>query len=162
MWSFPARGGYVPASRAFAMGTVQRKANSLERAKLQEGFTLNEVLLSIALIAIGILGFSLNTAGVIQGNRISSSVTIATNLGQAKLEEIKAQTTWTNVTNAPDANNPITETGGGGGTGDRFTRTWTIKDSSLGSNLKEISVQVSWTEYGIGRQVVLATLIYTG
>lgn len=129
------------------------------RLKSESGFTLNEVLLSIALIAIGILGFSLNTAGVIQGNRISSSVTIATNLAQAKLEEIKAQATWTNVTNAPDASNPITETGASGG---RFNRTWTIADSSLGASLKEIAVQVSWTEYATTRQVVLATLIYTG
>lgn len=141
------------------MGAVQRKANSLERAKFQDGFTLNEVLLAIGLIAIGILGFSLNTAGVIQGNRISSSVTIATNLAQAKLEEIKAQTTWTNVTDAQDPNNLINETGVSGG---RFKREWTIKDPVGLSNLKEVSVQVSWTEYGINRQVVLATLIFTG
>ncbi|MBI2360361.1 MAG: prepilin-type N-terminal cleavage/methylation domain-containing protein [Deltaproteobacteria bacterium] len=126
--------------------------------KRQEGFTLNETLIAVALIAIGILGFSLNTAGVIQGNRISSSVTIATNLAQAKLEEIKAQTTWTNVTNAQDPNNLINETGASGG---RFRRTWTIKDPVGLSNLKEISVQVSWEEYGIPRQVELATLIYT-
>ena len=141
------------------MGAVQRKANSLERAKFQDCFTLNEVLLAIGLIAIGILGFSLNTAGVIQGNRISSSVTIATNLAQAKLEEIKAQTTWTNVTDAQDPNNLINETGVSGG---RFKREWTIKDPVGLSNLKEVSVQVSWTEYGINRQVVLATLIFTG
>lgn len=140
------------------MQPVEVGRGQLLLIKREEGFTLNEVLIAIALIAIGILGFSLNTAGVIQGNRISSSVTIATNLAQAKLEEIKAQTAWTNSTTA-DSNNLITETGASGG---RFNRTWTIADSSLGASLKEISVQVSWTEYATTRQVVLATLVYTG
>lgn len=127
--------------------------------KSQKGFTLNEVLIAVALIAIGVLGFSLNTAGVIQGNQVSGSITIATNLAQEKLEELKAQTSFTNVTNAADASNPITTIGDSGG---RFTRTWTIKDSTLGSGLKEISVDVSWTEYLITRNVVLATLVFTG
>lgn len=137
------------------------KRMRLSPIRWQKGFTLNEVLIAIALIVIGILGFSLNTAGVIQGNQVSGSVTVATNLAQEKLEELKAQTSFTNVTDAPDSNNPITATGGGGSTG-RFTRTWTIKDSLIGSGLKEIAVTVRWTEYGITRNVVLATLVFTG
>lgn len=131
----------------------------LRRLRGRDGFTLNEVLLSIALIAIGILGFSLNTVGVIRGNRISGSLTVATNLAQAKLEELSAQATFTDVTNAADPYNPITETGDPGG---RFTRTWTVKDAALGSGLKEISVRVSWVEYHMTRQVVLGTLVFTG
>jgi type IV pilus assembly protein PilV len=141
------------------MEAAKQAVRRIRKGWLQDGFTLNEVLLSMALVAIGILGFSLNTMGVIQGNQISSSVTIATNLAQAKLEELKAQTSWANATHASDANNPLTEMGASGG---RFTRTWTIKDSPLASNLKEISVQVSWAEYGTNRQMVFATLVFTG
>jgi len=125
----------------------------------QEGFTLNEILVAVGLIAVGVLGFSLNTMGVIQGNYTSGNVTIATNLAQDKLEEIIALGNFSDVTNAPDPNSPITETGSSSG---RFTRTWTIKNSPLESGLKEISVTVGWTDYLIPRQVVLATLVFTG
>lgn len=127
--------------------------------KRQDGFTLNEILVSIALIAIGVLGFSLNTMGVIQGNQVSASYTIATSLAQDKMEQLKAQTSLSNVTNQADSNNPMTSTGGAGGI---FNRTWTITDSSLGSGLKEITVTVSWTQYLISREVKLMTLVFTG
>ena len=156
------RVAYGSVRRALVMEHAKMKRMRLSPIRWQKGFTLNEVLIAIALIVIGILGFSLNTAGVIQGNQVSGSVTTATNLAQQKLEELKAQTSFTNVTDTPDSNNPITATGGGGGIGDRFTRTWTIKDSLLGSGLKEIAVTVRWTEYGISRNVVLATLVFTG
>src|SRR3989338_8777109 len=66
--------------------------------KREDGFTLNEILISIALIAIGVIGFSVNTVGVIQGNYISANLTISTNLAAEKMEEVKAQTSFTNGT----------------------------------------------------------------
>ncbi len=124
----------------------------------EDGFTLNEILISIALIAIGVIGFSVNTMGVIQGNQVSASYTIATTLAQDKMEQVKAQTSLSNVTNQADSNNPMTSTSGTGGI---FNRTWTIADSSLGSGLKEITVTVSWTQYLISREVKLMTLVFT-
>lgn len=121
--------------------------------KQQDGFTLNEILVSIALIAIGVIGFSVNTIGVIQGNYISANVTIATNLAQDKMEEVKAQTSFTNGT--------VTDTDTGA-SGIPFTRTRTISDVSGESNLKDIEVKVSWREYLIDREVTINTLIYVG
>ncbi len=117
----------------------------------EEGFTLNEILVAVALIAIGVLGFSVNTIGVIQGNYISANLTIATNLAQEKMEEVKAQTSFTNGT----VSDTVTGT-----SGIAFTRTRTISDSS--TNLKDIEVRVSWTEYLVNHEVVLKTLIYIG
>ena len=117
----------------------------------EEGFTLNEILVAIALIAIGVLGFSVNTIGVIQGNYISANLTIATNLAQEKMEEVKAQTSFSNGT----VSDTVTGT-----SGIAFTRSRVISDSS--TNLKDIEVTVSWTEYLITHQVVLKTLIYIG
>lgn len=121
--------------------------------KREDGFTLNEILIAVALIAIGILGFSVNTIGVIQGNYISTNVTIATNLAQEKMEEVKALTSFTNGT----VSDTVTWTLG---SGIAFTRTRTISDSS--TNLKDIEVKVSWTEYQVNHEVILKTLIYIG
>ncbi|MFQ5539362.1 MAG: prepilin-type N-terminal cleavage/methylation domain-containing protein, partial [Candidatus Binatia bacterium] len=63
------------------------------------GFTLIEIIVAIALIAIGILGFSLNTIGIVQGNFVSGNYTIATSLAQDKMEELLGQTSFTDVDN---------------------------------------------------------------
>jgi len=118
------------------------------------GFTLIEIIMSIALIAIGILGFSLSTAGIIQGNFISGNYTIATSLAQDKMEELLGKTSLTNVdncTNPPDQD--ITATGGTGGI---YDRCWKI----TGANLKQIDVTVNWLDYR-DRTVTLSTLVFT-
>ena len=156
------------------MGPAKTKIFRVFPLKRQEGFTLNEVLIAIVLIAIGVLGFSLNTIGVIQGNYISANYTTATNLAQDKMEELKAQTSfsdgvdnydsegssnctglYTGADPQPDLN--ITTTGTAGGI---YDRCWRITDSALGSGLKQIDVTVSWRDY-IDRTVILSTLVFT-
>ncbi len=138
------------------MRTVKVARKHLVFTGWQEGFTLIEILVAIVLIAIGILSFSINTIGVIQGNYISHNVTIATNLAQDKMEELVGLGTLSDVTNFPDLNNPITETGAING---RFTRTWTVSGSPLGAGLKDVTVWVRWSDY-IDREVKLSTLVY--
>ena len=122
----------------------------------REGFTLIENLVAIVLIATGILGFSINTIGVIRGNYISHNVTIATNLAQDKMEELLGKSPLSNITDSPDPNNPITETGATNG---RFDRTWTVSDSALGAGLKAVTVWVRWSDYK-DREVELSTLVF--
>jgi len=125
----------------------------------QDGFTLNEILISIALIAIGVIGFSVNTVGVIQGNSISGNVTVATNLAQDKLEELKTPGSFTNVNNCSSPPDHLTAAGASGGI---YNRCWVITDrTDLGTGLKEIDITVSWRDY-ISRSVTLSTLVYTG
>ncbi len=140
------------------METVKTKTGMLGSLpiKRREGFTLIEILVAIVLIATGILGFSINTIGVIRGNYISLNVTIATNLAQDKMEELLGRGTLSNVTDFPDPPNSITETGATGG---RFDRTWTVSDSALGAGLKDVTVWVRWSDY-IDREVTLSTLVY--
>ena len=127
-------------------------------AKDQTGFTLNEVLVAINVIVIAILGYSLSTLGVIHGNLTNDSTTVAVNLAQDKMEELKAQKTLIVDDRCPNfGDHAITASGAPGGI---FDRCWRIIDSPLGPNLKQIDVTVSWRDRE-NRQIVVSTLIYS-
>lgn len=127
-------------------------------AERQTGFTLNEVLVSINVIVIAVLGYSLSTVGVIRGNMTNDNTTVAINLAQDKLEQLKAQKQLANDNRCPDAgDHAITAAGMSGGI---FDRCWRIVDSSLAPHLKQIEVRVSWREQE-NREIVVTTLAYT-
>src|SRR5262249_13036598 len=78
----------------------------------QKGFTFNEVLVAINVIVIAILGYSLSTVGVIRGNLTNNNITIAINLAQDKMEQLKAQKQLVNDDRCPSAGDrTITATG---------------------------------------------------
>jgi Tfp pilus assembly protein PilV len=124
----------------------------------QAGFTLNEVLVAINVIVIAILGYSLSTLGVIHGNLTNDSTTVAVNLAQDKMEQIKAQKTLIVDDQCPNSgDHAITASGATGGI---FDRCWRVMDSPLGPNLKQIDVMVSWRDRE-NRQIVISTLVYS-
>ena len=61
----------------------------MTRRRYAKGFTLIEVMVAITLLSIGLLGMAGLTVGITRGNRLSSEVTTATALAQAKMEDIK-------------------------------------------------------------------------
>jgi hypothetical protein len=126
--------------------------------KDQTGFTFNEVLVAINVIVIAILGYSLSTVGVIHGNLANDSATIAVNLAQDKMEQLKAQSKLSNDDRCPSSgDHAITAIGAPGGI---FDRCWRIVDSPLGPNLKQIAVIVSWRDRE-DRNIVLSSLVYS-
>jgi prepilin-type N-terminal cleavage/methylation domain-containing protein len=121
------------------------------------GFTYTEVLISLAVISIGVLGFSLNTISVTRANLNSASQTAAANLAEDKLEQLSAQRVHNNVDRCPDSGDrAISASGAAGGI---FDRCWTIKDSDVAAGLKEISVIVRWRDSET-RSVSLSTLVF--
>ena len=124
----------------------------------QEGFTLNEVLVTINVIVIAILGYSLSTVGVIRGNLTNDNTTAAINLAQDKMEQLKAQQNLVSDDRCPGAGDrAITATGTLKGI---FDRCWRIVDSPLGPHLKQIDVTVSWRDRE-NREVIVTTLVYS-
>jgi Tfp pilus assembly protein PilV len=122
----------------------------------EQGVSYTEVLMSLTLVSVGVLGFSLNTVSVIQGNHRSADYTVAANLAQDKMEQLKAQPAPADIDNCPAAGERgITATGAPGGV---YDRCWTVKNSIVGSGLKEIVVIVSWKEAEI-RSIKLSTLV---
>ncbi len=61
----------------------------MRRAQNQRGFTLIEIMVAVTLLSIGLLGMAGLTVGIMRGNALSSEVTTATALAQAKMEDIK-------------------------------------------------------------------------
>jgi hypothetical protein len=119
----------------------------------------------VALISVGVLGFAMNTGGVIRGNYLSGNLTVATNLAQDKIEEIRTRKVLTDVFNCPDSSEGadpaepnIDPVGSSGGI---YNRCWNIQDSPLGAGLKLIQVTVFWRDY-LKRSVTLSTLAYRG
>lgn len=125
----------------------------------ESGFTFNEVLLAMSVIVIGILGYSAGTGNLIRWNSASRDYTVAVNLAQDKLEQLKAQKNWIDVNNCPTAGDrDIAATGEPGGV---YNRCWVVTDSLLGTQLKQITVTVSWPGRE-SREVTLTTLVYSG
>ncbi len=61
----------------------------MTRRRYAKGFTLIEIMVAITLLSIGLLGMAGLTVGIMRGNALSSEVTTATALAQAKMEDIK-------------------------------------------------------------------------
>lgn len=139
------------------MKTVKLTMAPISSKDSQEGFTLIEILFSMALIGIAVLGFTMQMAGIIKGNYKSSNFTAATNLAQDKMEQIRAQRAWDNANYCPDSGEQnLSATGVPGG---YYRRCWVVRDSPLGNALKQVDVTVSWRDSAV-HAVTLSTLVF--
>jgi prepilin-type N-terminal cleavage/methylation domain-containing protein len=124
----------------------------------QAGFTLIEIFIAILLLTIGLLGTAALTTGVVRGNVQSRNLTTATAIAQTCFEENR-RVGYTNAGTVPagGANNctgSSTVTAGGVS----FTRVLAI-DASV-SNIKTLTVTVSWSEGAIGnKSITLKTVM---
>ena len=121
----------------------------------QGGFTLIEVLVTMMILTIGLLGTAGLTTGVIRGNFFSKNITSGTVIAQTQLEAVQNK----GYTNATTTNFPATAATVSMG-GVNFSRTTTITNNSPGTNMKTISVTVTWNEAdNAARSVSLQTIL---
>jgi len=99
------------------------------------GFTLLEVLIAIVVLSVGLLGMASLTVGIINGNKFSNDVTMATTLGQDKMEDVRKMgySGVTNETKAP-LSSPY----------DEYKREVTVTNDSPASGMKTVTVKVYW------------------
>lgn len=127
----------------------------MKQSRAYRGFTLIEVMISIVVLSISVLGFSAMTMGTIRGLSISDKLTTATTLAQTKMEELN---------NAPYAdviaeNFPLEDYGAIAGY-EKFRRSVTISAATPEMNTKTVTVNVWWhDDVGTTRNVNLSTLI---
>lgn len=134
-------------------------ANRRNQDGAQGGFTFNELLVAMNIVAVAVLGYSLSSIDVVRRQTIGSNSTVAIHLAQDKIEELQARKNLTDANLCPDGG----EHGlaANGGTPGIYDRCWRIAASALGTKLKQIDVTVSWRDLA-ANQVTLSTLAYTG
>jgi len=128
----------------------------LQKSKCtDQGFTLLEVLVTVVILSIGLLGTLGLTTGVIRGNFFSKNITSATAVAQSQLEEVQRE----GYENATATKFPATAqvVSMGGVTFDRVTM---IANNSPAANMKTVSVTVNWYEANnTQRSITLQTIL---
>jgi type IV pilus assembly protein PilV len=127
--------------------------------KNDQGFTMLELLIAIAILAIGLLGLATLQSTSIQGNRDSKEMTTAVFLAEKKMEELKSSpfnAAPLNIGSSTDSNNPMNGSGTSGGI---FNRSWTIQRYLSSNNMKQVTVSVSWAISGKSHSVSLDTVV---
>ncbi len=111
----------------------------------KKGFSMLEILVAVIILGVGIMGLATLQSRGIRGNDLGNRTSQAIALAQDKLEELintsRATTLSAGTTN--DTNNPVDETGSGGGI---FARSWTIQDNTPVTNAQTVGVTVSWND----------------
>ena len=113
----------------------------------RRGFTLLELMITLVVLAIGVLALGQMMPAGSRAMSRSRSKTSGTALAAQKVEDLKALA-WT------DANLTAgTHTDNSG----KYTRTWIITDNTPLAGTKKVAVTVAWTSSTGARSTVLTT-----
>ena len=123
----------------------------------KEGFSLIEVLVALAILAVGLLGLALFQTTAIKGNAIASKWTVATEQAQDRLERFR-HVGWDNIvssnaggfTTGPPAQPVYANLPGAAGDntivrGTQYFRVWYVTSNATNS-LKTIIVWCCWRD----------------
>ena len=106
------------------------------------GFTLLEVLVAMAIFSVAVLGLAVGATSIMRANKTSYLNTVATNLAQDKLEELKARTVANITSCSLSCDSPALTN-----KNVTFTRTWTVTTNSPATGVNRIDVTVQWQDY---------------
>jgi type IV pilus assembly protein PilV len=113
----------------------------LQRLRSSAGFTLIEVLVAIGILSFGMLGLAVGAISITRGNKTAQFHTMAVNMAQDKLEQLKATTVANVATCTTSCETAPTYLGV------TFTRTWNVAANTPAAGLSQITVIVQWTDY---------------
>lgn len=100
-----------------------------------QGFTLVEVMIGMAIFAIGFLAVSAMQITAIQGNGTAREGTEAATMAAAQAERLMAQPYASIVTGGPVTNGA-------------YTLSWNVADDSPVNGTKTIAIRVDWLDRG--------------
>lgn len=124
------------------------------KLKRKSGFTVIEVLITISIFTVAILGVAMSAASLMKAGGTSLYTTVATNLAQGRMEELKSRL----VSALPVC--PTYTTAGCSDTvtsgGLAFTRRWQVIVDSPVPGVNRIDVQIEWNNYNATHTVTLS------
>jgi len=131
-----------------------RKKLNMCKLHNNKGFTLIEIMISIAIIAIGIFAVMSLIITVMKGNTLSKRVTTATTIAQGKMEDFKSM----------DYDSVVDDPGTDTATAYDTVYYWeaNIEDDTPATDTKTITVDVYWSSGGTNtthNNVELKTII---
>ncbi len=131
-----------------------RKKLNICKLHNNKGFTLIEIMVSIAIIAMGIFAVMSLVITVMKGNTLSKRVTTATTIAQGKMEDFKSM----------DYDSVVDDPGTDTATAYDTVYYWeaNVEDDTPATDTKTITVDVYWSSGGTNtthNNVELKTII---
>ena len=130
----------------------------VRRRDSQDGFTLIELMIAMAILSIGMVAAVSMHFGTANNNTNGNIITQANMLAKTQLETLKNQNITALGQGGPYPNadlSLIPLITPDGQTGGIFRRYWTIEN--LGTDARRITVTVEWSRFGRQRQVVISS-----
>jgi hypothetical protein len=125
----------------------------------EDGFTFNELLVTIGLVTFIVVSTSVTSLQLIRRQVVSDNSTVAINLAQDKMEELQGRRPLPDVNLCPDGGDRgLSAKRGVAGV---FNRCWRVAPSNLASSLKQIDVTVNWRDHEV-HETTLTTLTFIG
>lgn len=124
----------------------------MEHMRIQnnQGFTLIEILVSITIFSVAVLGLAIGTVTLTRTNADSHLRATAINAAQARLEELKAMSP-ARLTALVAACTSVSSTGCNdnfSASGTTYGRSWWFAANSPVVGVNRIDVKVDWTNHG--------------
>ena len=120
------------------------------RGRTDDGFTLIEIMIAMAILAVGLLGIAAAQLAALHLSSKSRNLTIAMHLAQEKIEEFHALPAASLPATGNDPDNPI-DLNPSDDDETTYNRRWTISPNSPVANMTTMLVQVDWLESKTGQ-----------
>ncbi len=121
----------------------------------QTGFSLLEMLITIIVLASGLLAIASMYGAILSANTLSKQRSEAVVLAEKKLEELRGQS-YASLVSATDTVTAASSSGSSA----NYQRSWSVAAASGGLAYKDVGVTVTWTDSkNQSQNIVLSTRI---